>query len=75
MKELNDAIKIVKRMGYMYRTLAIITRGFYYFSVFSHVSFSLMFGSIPMKHGGYKTRKVIIRARLMMVSIRYSIEI
>ena len=53
-----------------YRTLAIITRGFYYFSVFSHIGFSLMFGGIPMKLGGYKTREVIIRARLMMASIR-----
>ena len=54
-----------------YRTLAIITRGFYYFSIFSCVGFSLMFGGIPMKLGGYKTREVIIRARLMMASVRY----
>ena len=39
-----------------YRTLAIITRGFYYFSIFSCVGFSLMFGGIPMKLGSYKTR-------------------
>ena len=32
-----------------YRTLAIINRGFYYFSVFSNVGFSLMFGGIPLK--------------------------
>ena len=54
-----------------YRTLAIITRGFYYFSIFSCVGFSLMFGGIPMKLGGYKTREVIIRAWLMMASVRY----
>ena len=56
-----------------YRTLAIITRGFYYFSVFSHVGISLMFGSVTMTLGGYKTRAVIIRARLMMASVRYTI--
>ena len=54
----------------MYRTLAIITRGFYYFPVFSNVDISLMFDGIPMKLGGYKTREVIIRARLMMASVR-----
>ena len=54
-----------------YCTLAIITRGLYYFSIFSRVGFSLMFGGIPMKLGGYKTREVIIRARLMMASVRY----
>ena len=53
-----------------YHTLAIITRGFYYFSIFSHVGFSLMFGSVTMTLGGYKTRAVIIRARLMMASVR-----
>ena len=53
-----------------YRTLAIITRGFYYFSIFSHVGVSLMFGSVTMTLGGYKTRAVIIRARLMMASVR-----
>ena len=53
---------IVAHYGSTYRTLAIITRGFYYFFVFSHVGFSLMFASIPMKFGGYKTRAVIIRA-------------
>ena len=61
--------------GLKYRTLAIITRGFYYFFVFSHVGFSLMFASIPMKFGGYKTRAVIIRARLMMASVRYIVVI
>ena len=52
-----------------YRTLAIITRGFYYFSIFSCGGFSLMFGGIPMKLGGYKTREVTIRAWLMMASV------
>ena len=56
---------------FIYRTLAIITRGFYYFSIFSHVGVSLMFGSVTMTLGGYKTRAVIIRARLMMASVRY----
>ena len=56
-----------------YRTLAIITRGFYYFSIFSRVGFSLMFGGMPMKLSGYKTREVIIRARLMMASVRYAV--
>ena len=53
-----------------YRTLAIITRGFYHFSTFSCVGISLLFGGIPMKIGGYKMREVIIRARLMMASVR-----
>ena len=53
-----------------YRTLAIITRGFYYFSAFSHVGFSLMFGGIPLKLGGYKTRVFITRARLIMAIVR-----
>ena len=57
-------------MFYKYRTLAIITCGFYYFSIFSRGSFSLMFGGIPMKLGGYKTREVTIRVRLMMASVR-----
>ena len=51
-----------------YRTLTIITRRFYYFSIFSCVGFSLMLGGIPMKLGGYKMREVTIRARLMMAS-------
>ena len=38
----------------MYRTLAIITRGLYYFSIFSHVGFSLMFDGIPMKLLNYR---------------------
>ena len=33
-----------------------------------------MFGGIPMKLGGYKTREVIIRSRLMMASVRYTEE-
>ena len=56
----------------MYRTLAVITRGFYYFSIFPRGGFSFMFGGIPMKLGVYKTREVIIRARLMMKSVRYN---
>ena len=55
----------------MYRTLAIINRGFYYFSVFSNVGSSLKFGGIPLKLGGYKTKVVIIRARLIMARVRY----
>ena len=55
----------------IYRTLAIITCGFYYFPVFSHVSFSLMFGNIPLKLDGYKTRVVITRARLILARVRY----
>ena len=55
----------------VYRTLAIITRGFYYFSIFSHVGVSLMFGSVTMTLGGYKTRAVIIRARLMITFVRF----
>ena len=43
---------------YNYCTLAIITRGFYYFYIFSYVGFSLMFGGIPVKLCGYKTREV-----------------
>ena len=57
----------------MYRTLAIITRGFYDFSIFSYIGFSLMFGSVTMTLGGYKTRAVIIKARLMMASVRYMV--
>ena len=52
-------------------TREIITRGFYYFSIFSRAGFSLMFGGIPMKLGGYKMREVAIRARLVMASVRY----
>ena len=55
----------------IYRTLAIINQGFYYFSVFSNVGFSFMFGGIPLKLGGYKTRAVITRARLIMARVRY----
>ena len=55
----------------MYRTLAIINRGFYYFSVFSNVGFSLMFGGISLKFGSYKTRTVITRERLIMARVRY----
>ena len=37
----------------IYRTRAIITRGYYFFSLFCDVGFSLMFGGIPLKLRGY----------------------
>ena len=36
-----------------YRTCAIINRGYYFFSLFCDVGFSLMFGGIPSKYRGY----------------------
>ena len=37
----------------IYRTCAIINRGYYFFSLFCDVGFSLMFGGIPLKLRGY----------------------
>ena len=38
---------------FVYRTRAIINRGYYFFSLFCDVGFSLMFGGIPLKLRGY----------------------
>ena len=48
---LNNLSTVLKSKRY--RTLAIYSRVFYYFFIFSHVGFSLIFGGIPLKSRGY----------------------
>ena len=42
-----------RRRALKYRTRAIINRGYYFFSLFCDVGFSLTFGGIPLKLRGY----------------------
>ena len=42
-----------------------INRGYYYFSLKSHVGFSLMIGGIPLKMCVYKTRAVVNQEQLL----------
>ena len=54
-----------------YRTHASNNRGYNFFFIVSHVGFSLMFGGIPLKSRGYKTRAVIATERLLLACVRY----
>ena len=40
-------------MMLVYRNRTIINRGYYFFSLFYDIGFSLMFGGIPLKLRGY----------------------